>query len=94
MLADEEIVAQDADVAVRLEPPLRQRQQRNQRGLRRVGRSHGDGLPPQIFRGTDGGIGADHDHRGEAAIGVTHDDGLSPAADHRSEPLRLDPGQR
>jgi hypothetical protein len=64
--------------------------QRDQRGLRRVDRTHTHPAPGQIGHRLDAGVGPHDDHGREVAVGVPH----GQCGGGRCEPAGPHPGQR
>ena len=94
VLADQHVVANDLGVASRVDARLGEREQRDQRRLRRIGRTDADALAAQIAERADRTVLARQHHAGQIAIGVAHRDRLRVAPAPAREPHRLDPGQR
>jgi hypothetical protein len=94
VLADEQIVAEQAAVDARLQPRIDEQHQRDQRRLRRIRRSDGDRSVAQIRQLPDRATRRHHDHGGQIAVGVAHRDSARFPSRRLRQPLRLDPRQR
>src|SRR5215472_5502544 len=74
-----------------LDARLREREQRYQGGLRRIGRADGDPLSPQIGELAYRSVGARNHHTREIAVGVAHRDRLRPATPSARRAIGFDP---
>jgi hypothetical protein len=91
VLADEDVVAHHLEVLAGLEATVGDREERDQRRLRRISGADADALAAQIGDRLHRPVGAhEHDAR-EIAIGIAHRDRLRAI---RRSAMRMDPGER